>query len=105
MSTILVTRSSMPPMEEYINEIKELWDSHWITNMGNKHKVFQSELLKYLGVEKIEILVNGHMALELTLQAMKFPTGGRGYYNSVYVCLDYTCNSQKRSKAGILRYQ
>jgi len=30
---ILVTRSFLPPMEEYINEIKELWDTHWITNM------------------------------------------------------------------------
>mgnify|MGYP007043256465 CR=1 FL=1 len=31
---ILVTRPSMPPFEEYVNEIKSLWDSHWITNMG-----------------------------------------------------------------------
>ena len=32
-NTILVTRSSMPPMEEYIEEIKEMWNSHWLTNM------------------------------------------------------------------------
>ncbi len=67
---ILVTRSSMPPMEEYINEIKELWDTHWLTNMGVKHQLFQKQLKEYMGVEQVELLVNGHMALELTIQAM-----------------------------------
>ena len=33
-SKILVTRSSMPSMEEYIEEIRSIWDSHWLTNMG-----------------------------------------------------------------------
>lgn len=67
---ILVTRSSIPPLEEYIEEIKSIFESHWLTNMGEKHKQFQTELCKYLGIENIELLVNGHMALELTLQAM-----------------------------------
>lgn len=66
----MVTRSSMPPIEEYIDEIKPMWDSHWLTNMGPKHKQFQSDLATYLGVESIELLTNGHMALELVLQAM-----------------------------------
>ncbi len=67
---ILVTRSSMPSMEEYISEIKEMWETHWLTNMGPKHKQFQQMLKEYLAVDKIELLTNGHMALELTLQAM-----------------------------------
>lgn len=67
---ILVTRSSMPSMEEYISEIKEMWETHWLTNMGPKHKQFQQMLKEYLVVDKIELLTNGHMALELTLQAM-----------------------------------
>lgn len=67
---ILVTRSSMPDMEEYMDEIREMWDSHWLTNMGPKHQKLEEELKKYLGLEHIELLVNGHMALELTLQAM-----------------------------------
>lgn len=67
---ILVTRSSMPKLDEYIDEIRELWDNHWLTNMGVKHKRFQTELEEYLGVEHVELLTNGHMALELTLQAM-----------------------------------
>lgn len=67
---ILVTRSSMPKLQEYIDEISSMWDSHWLTNMGPKHKQLQSDLCTYLGVENIDLFTNGHMALELTLQAM-----------------------------------
>lgn len=70
MNKILVTQSSMPSLEEYVEEIKGLWDSRWLTNMGEKHKQFQRELKSYLDVENVELLTNGHMALELTLQAM-----------------------------------
>lgn len=67
---ILVTRSSIPDLDEYMNEIKGMWDSHWLTNMGPKHKQFQAELLDYMGVENIDLFTNGHMAIELTIQAM-----------------------------------
>lgn len=67
---ILVTRSSMPSMEEYMEEIKEMWDTHWLTNMGPKHKSLQEKLKEYLSVEAIDLLTNGHMALELSLQAL-----------------------------------
>ena len=69
-SRILVTRSSMPSLEEYIDEIKDMWESHWLTNMGPKHIRFQENLKKYLNVENIDLFTNGHMAIELTLQAM-----------------------------------
>jgi dTDP-4-amino-4,6-dideoxygalactose transaminase len=69
-SQILVTQSSMPPYEEYCDEIKELWSSHWLTNMGIKHKQLQSQLCEYLDVKNIDLLTNGHMALELTMQAL-----------------------------------
>ncbi len=68
--SINVTRSSLPGFEEYCDEIRELWDSHWLTNMGTKHKKLQEELIKYMEVESIELLTNGHMALELSMQAM-----------------------------------
>ena len=69
MSKILVTRSSMPELQEYINEIKSIWDTHWLTNMGVKHQELQKNLIHYMGVEQIELLTNGHMALELSMQA------------------------------------
>lgn len=71
MNKILVTRSSLPEMDEYINEIKEIWDTHWLTNMGPKHEQFKAKLREYMGVENVELFTNGHMAIELTLQAMK----------------------------------
>ena len=67
---ILVTRSSMPGLDEYIDEIRPIWDTHWLTNMGPKHEQLKSELKDYLKVPNIELLVNGHMALEMTIQAM-----------------------------------
>ena len=67
---ILVTRSSMPSLQEYIEEISGMWESHWLTNMGPKHKQFQAELMQYMNVENLDLFTNGHMALELTLQAM-----------------------------------
>ena len=73
---IMVTRSSMPPIEEYFNEIRDLWESHWITNMGEKHNALQQQLSKYLKVQNVELLTNGHMALELSMQALKLPKGG-----------------------------
>lgn len=72
---IYVTQPSMPSYEEYIEAIKPLWDSHWITNMGTYHKKLEEELKKYLGVDHISLMVNGHMALELAIQAFDFPEG------------------------------
>ena len=70
MDKIFVTRSSMPTMEEYINEISDIWQSHWLTNMGEKHKALMGALKEYLNVDNIELLANGHLALELSLQAL-----------------------------------
>ena len=73
---ILVTRSSMPEMEEYIEEIKELWDNHWLTNMGVKHQKLQQELEKYFDVPHAILYTNGHLALENVIAAMQLPEGG-----------------------------
>ena len=72
---ILVTRSSMPPYEEYIEAIKPLWESHWLTNMGKYHQELEEKLKEYLDVPQLSLMVNGHMALEMTIQAFGFPDG------------------------------
>lgn len=76
MNNILVTRSSMPTLEEYNKEIEDLFETHWLTNMGIKHRTLQDKLTEYLKVENVELLTNGHMALELALQALHLPAGG-----------------------------
>ena len=73
---INVTRSSMPTFEEYCEEIKELWDSHWLTNMGTKHKQLCSELERLLDVPHVTLYTNGHLALENVIAAMNLPKGG-----------------------------
>ena len=73
---INVTRSSMPSYEEYCEEIKKLWDSHWLTNMGVEHKELQRELEEYLSCPHVVLYTNGHLALENIIAAMQFPEGG-----------------------------
>lgn len=68
--TRYVTKSSLPPIEEYINEIKGLWESSILTNMGELHKKLKKELIDYLKVNEISLFVNGHLALELAIQAL-----------------------------------
>ena len=60
----------MPEFEEYIEEIRELWDTHWLTNMGTKHKNLESQLLDYLSVPNITLFTNGHLALECIIAAL-----------------------------------
>ena len=45
----------MPEYEEYIEEIKDIWDSHWLTNMGAKHNELEKELEKYLNVDHVSL--------------------------------------------------
>jgi dTDP-4-amino-4,6-dideoxygalactose transaminase len=68
---ILVTQSSMPDIKEYIEEIKGLWESRWLTNMGTKHKILESQLLEYLQVPNVTLFTNGHLALECAIEAME----------------------------------
>ena len=68
---ISVTYSSIPTLEEYINEIKDIWDTHWLTNMGVKHKELEEKLLEYLHVKNITLFSNGHLGLECIIEALK----------------------------------
>lgn len=70
-NTIFVTRPSMPVFDEYMKEVRDIWDSRWLTNMGAKHRELQASLRNYFETEGVELFTNGHMALELSLQALK----------------------------------
>ena len=73
---IAVTRSSMPDFDEYCEEIRELWDSRWLTNCGVKHRLFEQKLKDCLGADNVTLFVNGHIALESVIEAMELPKGG-----------------------------
>lgn len=67
---ILVARSSLPPFEEYVEKIRPLWDSVWLTNMGENHEALSRELAEYLKVPYVSLFTNGHLALELCIQGL-----------------------------------
>ncbi len=68
-TTTYVTKATLPPFEEYIKEIRDIWDTHWLTNMGAKHNELEKLLCERLDVPYISLFCNGHMALELVIQA------------------------------------
>lgn len=68
---IMVTKSFLPPYEEYCEEIKEIWNTYWLTNMGIKHETLKEKMKKYLDVKNITLCSNGHLALEMAIRALK----------------------------------
>ncbi len=68
--SIQVTKASMPEYKEYCEEIKELWESHWLTNSGIKHQQLEAKLEEYLDVPCVGLFSNGHLALELAIEAL-----------------------------------
>ena len=84
---ILVTKATLPPFEEYIEEIRDIWDSHWLTNMGEKHNELERQLCDRLKVPNISLFCNGHMALELVIQAYR-----RSDNYSIYLCINNSCD-------------
>ena len=72
---IAVTRSSMPSFEEYCEEIKVLWDNRWLSNRGVIHKEFERLLQDRLGSKNVFCYANGHVALEVGIDAFRFPVG------------------------------
>lgn len=70
MSKINVTKSYLPPFEEYIAKIKSIWDNHFLTNYGYLHNELEEKMTKYLGVERLHYVNNGTIALLLALDCL-----------------------------------
>jgi len=68
---ILVTRPFLPPLEEFNEYLKQIWDSKWLTNNGQFHQQLEKELCEYLGVKYISLFSNGTLALITAIQALK----------------------------------
>lgn len=70
MGRINVTRSSMPSFEEYIETLKPVWESRWLSNRGSASVQFENDLKKYLNCKNIWLFANGHVAMEVALQSL-----------------------------------
>lgn len=60
----------MPPFEEYCEEIKKIWDSHWLTNAGVEHNELENKLAERLSISNVSLVTNGHHALEIAISAL-----------------------------------
>jgi len=68
---IYVTQPALPPLDEFVKYLEEIWESKRLTNEGKFHKELEKELCKYLGVKHISIFSNGTLGLITALQALK----------------------------------
>jgi dTDP-4-amino-4,6-dideoxygalactose transaminase len=71
MKPIYVTQPYLPPLEDFIPYLEQIWDSKVLTNGGFFHQQLEKELCKYLGVDYISLFANGTIALVTALQALK----------------------------------
>jgi dTDP-4-amino-4,6-dideoxygalactose transaminase len=68
---IYVTQPSMPPLEEFIPYLQQIWDSKILTNSGPFHQQLESALCSYLGVKHLSLFTNATIALVTALQALQ----------------------------------
>lgn len=68
---ITVTSPLLPDLDEFTKELKNIWDSKWITNNGSYHKKLETALAEYLGVPYVSLFTNGTLPLITALQALR----------------------------------
>lgn len=67
---ITVTQPCLPPLEEFIPYLEQIWENKWLTNNGPLHQQLEKELADYLGVKYISLFANGTLALSTAIQAL-----------------------------------
>jgi len=67
---IYVTRPFLPPLDEFCDGLKEIWDNHWLTNNGPIVQRFGRELSNYYETDNVCLFANGTLALQIGLQGM-----------------------------------
>ena len=67
---IYVTRPFMPPLDEFIHGLEEIWENRWLTNNGPVLQRYTKNMKGFLGVENISMFNNGTLALQIGLQGL-----------------------------------
>lgn len=71
LKPVYVTQPALPPLDEYLVYLKQIWESKILTNNGPFHQQFEKELAEYLGVQYLSVFANGTLALVTALQALR----------------------------------
>lgn len=72
---ILVTRPSLPPVEEYDALVREIFSSFYLTNGGAQHQLLEAALKEKLDTPFLRLFTNGHLALECAILALNLEPG------------------------------
>lgn len=72
---IFVTQPLLPSLDDVEAQIKEIWDSKWLTNMGKKHNELENSLKEVLKVPNVSLFNNGTIALLVAIKALDLPYG------------------------------
>lgn len=75
MDIINVTKTFLPPYEEYEKYLRSIWDRAYLTNQGPFLQQFQKEAEQYLGLKNFHFVTNGTIALQLALRALDITEG------------------------------
>ncbi len=68
---IYVTQPYLPPLEEFLPYLEQIWESKWLTNCGPFHQELEKKLAEHLGVEHLALFANGTLALVTALQSLR----------------------------------
>jgi len=67
---IPVTKTFLPPVEDYNNWVKKAFDNQWLTNRGELIKLLEAQLKDYLGIDWLTVTNNGTMPLQIALKLL-----------------------------------
>lgn len=68
---ITVTQPLLPPLEEFVPYLEDIWSRKWLTNNGHYHQLLEQMLSEYLGVPYLSVFTNGTLPLIVALQALR----------------------------------
>jgi dTDP-4-amino-4,6-dideoxygalactose transaminase len=68
---IKVTQPFLPPLEEFIPYLEQIWENKWLTNNGKMHQQLEIQLRQYLKVDQLSLFTNGTLPLITALQALR----------------------------------
>lgn len=67
---ITVTKTYLPPIDEFLNQIHKVWLNGWLTNNGQLSRELTEKLKSYLGIPNLELVANGTLALQIAIKAL-----------------------------------
>ena len=68
---IYVTRPLLPELDRVMEKLREVWDSRWLSNGGQQHRVFEEQVRGFLKVPHLSLFNNGTIALMVAVQSLR----------------------------------